>query len=287
MALLAIVFFLLPVSPAASGFAAASTYAPAGDASRLAPRSPNGAPESTYTPAGSASAAASAALRLSGTLRLAVAANFRAAFEELAREFEGGHGIALSPAYGSSGLLAAQIRQGAPFDAFFSADTARPDALVSDGLAIPPVTVYVRGRLALRTRGTSGASPSAGIRRIGIANPELAPYGAAAMQCLERLGVLDRLRVRLVFGNNVNQVNHFLESGALDLGFVALSQLVARNTPPESYWVCPAAFHAPIAQGAVILQRSGQTASSRALLRFMTEPATLARLERLGYLPGD
>lgn len=220
-------------------------------------------------------------------LRLAVAANFRAPFDELAEKFEHRHGVTLSPTFGSSGLLAAQIRQGAPFDVFFSADTMRPRALVGDGFADAPVTVYARGRVALRKPGPAGAASRDGSLRIGIANPQLAPYGAAAMQCLNRLGVWGRIRDRLVFGNNVNQVDHFLESGALQLGFVALSQLVDKGIGPERYWVCPAAFHAPIEQGAVVLHRSGRPGAARTLLRFMTAPGTQARLARLGYLHGD
>ena len=221
-----------------------------------------------------------------------MAANFRTALGELAGEFERRHGVALSATFGSSGLLAAQIRQGAPFDAFFSADTLRPEALIGDGLAAAPVTVYARGRLALRIppaaadeHATGTAAATAGRGRIGIPNPRLAPYGAAAMQCLNRLGVRERVRERLVFGNNVNQVDHFLESGALDRGFLALSQLVARGVSPARYWVCPADYHAPIEQGAVLLDRSSQAPAVRTLFRFMTHPDTRARLAQLGYQP--
>ncbi len=222
-----------------------------------------------------------------GSLRLAVAANFRKPLDELAVEFERSQGIGLSATYGSSGLLAAQIRQGAPFDVFLSGDTSRPDALIGDGLAVPPVTIYARGRVVLRTTGSPAATRQTRPRRIGIPNPNLAPYGAAAIQCLDRLGVRGQIQQRLVFGNNVNQVDHFLESGALHLGFVALSQLVARNVPREEYWVCPTAYHAPIAQGAVILRRSSKISAARTLLRFMIRPATQARLEHLGYPSGD
>lgn len=221
------------------------------------------------------------------TLRLAVAANFRAPLNDLAVVFERRHGMPLSLTFGSSGLLAAQIRQGAPFDAFFSADTKRPQTLIDDGLAAAPLTVYARGRVALRSPGPATAASRVGVRRVGIPNPQLAPYGAAAMQCLERLGVTGRFRNRLVFGNNVNQVDHFLESGALDAGFVALSQLVARAVPAERYWVCPASFHVPIDQGAVVLRRSRHPSAARQLLRFMTRPDTQARLAQLGYPPGD
>ena len=230
--------------------------------------------------AGYARAGVEASIR-ANALRLAVAANFRAPINELADAFEHRHGVPLSLTFGSSGLLAAQVRQGAPFDAFFSADTARPQALVDDGLAAAPVTVYARGRVALRSR-----SARTGMQRIGIPNPRLAPYGAAAMQCLERLGVRARFQHRLVFGNNVNQVDHFLESGALNLGFVALSQLVARGVPAERYWVCPASYHGQIDQGAVVLHRARHPSAAGALLRFMTHTDTQARLARLGYLPG-
>ena len=220
------------------------------------------------------------------SLRLAVAANFRAPLNELAEEFERRHGVPLSPTFGASGLLAAQIRQGAPFDAFFSADRMRPQALIDGGLAAAPVTVYARGRVALVSSASATARNRAGVERIGVPNPQLAPYGAAAMQCLQRLGVQGRFRNRLVFGNNVNQVDHFLESGALEAGFVALGQLVARDVPAERYWVCPASFHEPIDQGAVVLHRTGHPAATRQLLRFMTRPDTQARLAQLGYLPG-
>ncbi len=220
-------------------------------------------------------------------LRIAVAANFRGPLNQLAEEFKRAHGVGLSPTFGASGLLAAQIRQGAPFDAFFSADTLRPQALVADGLAAAPVTIYARGRVALKLPGPNSTGPSAASRRIGIPNPELAPYGAAAVQCLQRLGVWQHVRHRLVYGNNVNQVDHFLASGALHQGFLALSQLVARNTAPERYWVCPSDFHAPINQGAVVLNRSRNPPAARALLGFMTQSTTQARLRQLGYADSD
>ena len=247
---------------------------------------------SERTQSAPASAQGDAAARPSGSLRIAAAANFRIPLTELAGEFERRKGVGVALTFGSSGLLAAQIRQGAPFDAFFSADTERPGALVGEGLAIGPVTVYAQGRVALRMSPglpvrTTGSAPDFGAGRIGIPNPELAPYGAAAVQCLKRLGVWEQLRDRLVFGNNVNQIDHFLESGALHSGFVALSQLAGREIPPRFYWTCPADFHAPIDQGAVILSRARHPATARALLQFMTQPATRTRLLRMGYAGDD
>ncbi len=216
-------------------------------------------------------------------LRVAVAANFRVPFDALAGAFTEQHGIALSPTFGSSGLLAAQIRQGAPYDAYFSADTMRPQALIADGLAAAPVTIYARGRVALRLVAPARAREPSTTHRIGLPNPKLAPYGVAARQCLQKLGVWRQLQGRLVFGNNVNQVDHFLESGALQLGFVALSQLIAKDIPAERYWICPSAFHAPIDQGAVALLRGSSTSAAQLLLSFMTVPATQERLTQMGY----
>jgi len=220
-------------------------------------------------------------------LRLAVAANFRAPLQALADEFERLHGIQLSPSFGSSGLLAAQIHQGAPFDAFFSADMQRPNTLVRDGIAAGPVTTYAQGRIALRFANERRAPNHNPARRIGIPNPQLAPYGAAAVQCLQKLGVWRQVQERLVFGNNVNQIEHFLESGTLKTGFVALSHIVTRKIPTERYWLCPNRFHAPIDQGAVVLHRSRSPEAARSLLRFIVRPATQARLARLGYAYND
>ncbi len=216
-------------------------------------------------------------------LRVAVAANFRTPLAELAEKFTDRYGIRVSATFGSSGLLSAQIRQGAPYDAFFSADTLRPQALIGDGLATAPVRVYARGRVALRMSTPIDPERLGAAHRIGLPNPRLAPYGTAAMQCLQRLGVSQQLQNRLVFGNNVNQVDHFLETGALQFGFVALSQLVTRDIPPEHYWVCPSNFHTPINQGAVVLLRSPAFAEAQKLLSFMTSAATQARLTQLGY----
>ena len=228
-----------------------------------------------------------AARASASVLRVAVAANFRAPLEVLAGDIEERYGIQLFTTFGSSGLLTAQIRQGAPFDAFFSADTQRPQALIDDGLAIAPVTIYARGRVALKLSTPTKPERAVASHRIGIPNPKLAPYGAAAMQCLQRLGVAQQTQSRLVFGNNVNQVDHFLETGALRAGFVALSQLVTRDIPSERYWVCPSNFHTPINQGAVVLLRSAASAEAKKLLRFMTSRAAQARLAQLGYLANE
>ena len=217
-------------------------------------------------------------------LKVAVAANFRAAFVVVGLEFERAQRLELAPVFGSSGLLATQIRQGAPFDAFLSADMARPAALVSDGLAAGPVKIYVRGRVALWTPNRN-ASPMALEEegRIGLPNPKLAPYGQAAVECLQTLGAWAGIQDRLVFGNNVAQVGHFLTAGSLPAGFVALGQLVAIDAPAERFWVCPEDAHQPIEQGAVVLRRSPMASEAEMFLDFIMAPARQARLAQLGY----
>ena len=185
--------------------------------------------------------------------------------------------------FGASGLLATQIRQGAPFDLFLSADLDRPRALVDDGLALGPVMVYARGRVALWTPRRTAGLEALQAGRIGLANPRLAPYGLAAQECLQRLELWERHQERLVFGNNVAQVVHFVASGALGAGFVALGQLVATDVALDHYWVCPAYAHRPIDQGGVALRRSQSQDAAAAFLQFLAAPATQARLAKLGY----
>ena len=217
-------------------------------------------------------------------LRIAVAANFRAPFAVLGADFTRAASIELTPVFGASGLLATQIRQGAPFDAFLSADLARPQALVDDGLAAGPVRRYARGLVALWTPGRQAGPAALGLGRIALPNPKLAPYGQAAVECLQALQLWRPQQDSLVFGANVAQVGHFLSSGALPSGFVALGQLKALDVPAEHYWVCPQHTHQPIDQGAVLLHgaAAGQAAS---FLDFITGPSVQARLAELGYAP--
>ena len=219
------------------------------------------------------------------SLRIAVAANFRVPFERLAPEFTQASGIELVPIFGASGLLTAQIRQGAPFDVLLSADMERPRGLVEDGLAPGPVRLYARGRVALWTPGRT-ASPAAGnLGRIGLPNPRLAPYGQAAVECLQTLQLWDPLRDSLVLGSNVAQVGHFLRSGALPAGFVSLGQLVAMHVPAQQYWVCGEQAHRPIDQGAVVLRGGAAGQLAAAFLDFMTGAPVQQQLTDLGYVP--
>lgn len=224
---------------------------------------------------------------------VAVAANFTPAMATLEPVFERDSGHQLQLVSGSTGKLYAQIRHGAPFHVFLAADQARPQRLDAEGFGVPGSRFsYAIGRLALYSSesdliadGPSALEqPEAG--RIAIANPDLAPYGAAARQTLEHLGLWQTLSRRLVIGQNVGEVFAMVATGNARLGFVALSSLLAS---PEggsgSYWEVPAGCHDPIRQDAILLARGRNVEGAQALLRFLRSDEVQNRLGALGYEP--
>ena len=199
-----------------------------------------------------------------GEIRVAVAANFASTLEEIAAAFEqkSGHRVVL--AAGSTGKHYAQIVNGAPFDAFFAADAARPRLLDEAGIGVPDSRYsYALGRLVLWSpqpgfvddAGTILFSGEFG--RLAIANPRLAPYGAAAQTVLEKLGLWEKLQDKLVRGENINQTFQFVHSANAQLGFVAASQLAGTKFAAQgSRWEVPDSLHAPILQQAILLTDS-------------------------------
>lgn len=222
------------------------------------------------------------------TVRVAVAANFTRPAELLAEAFEAasGHDVVLTT--GSTGLLYTQIVHGAPFDVFLSADRERPARLVADGRAVAgSARTYAIGRLALWAPQARNDDPvdrlrAGRYRRLALANPELAPYGAAARQVLGHLGLEDAVAGRLVFGENIAQTHAFLATGNADLGFIALAQLAGRQ-PGGRYTVIPAAWHDPVRQDAVLLTRGAGKPAARAWLDFLVSPAAQPILGGFGY----
>ena len=220
-------------------------------------------------------------------LRVAVAANFAAILESLAQDFSRttDHSITLSSA--SSGMLYAQILNGAPFDVFLSADCARPDRLVDQNRTVSGTRfTYAVGKLALWTPGKPHPD-AAWLRRpagrLAMANPELAPYGRAAADTLGALGVMNDWRDHLVLGNNVSQAMQFAVSGAVSGAFVSTSQLIAHKVPQEFLWQVPERFHADIRQQAVMLKSATDVDAAGALLEFLKHPITRSRIEAAGY----
>lgn len=218
-----------------------------------------------------------------GTVRVAVASNFASSLQHIAQDFEEstGHEVLASP--GSTGKLYAQIQHGAPYDLFFAADTARPAALEALGLTLERQT-YAYGRLVLWSpqpglvNGSSAVLQTASFEHLAIANPKTAPYGAAAVEVLQGLGVLEQVSPRLVRGENIGQTHHFVVSGNAELGLVALSQL--ERPSQGSMWEVPESAHGPIEQQLV---RLTDNRVALAFLAYLERPAVRAKLAGFGY----
>ena len=227
-----------------------------------------------------------------GEVTVAVAANAAEAIETLAAEFEQDSGHRVTVTVGSTGKLYAQILHGAPYDLFLAADQERPRLLVEQGLAAADSrTTYAVGRLVLWRPAPEAFTDAAAVlregafRRLAIANPDLAPYGAAARDTLRELGLWEGLRSKIVVGENVGQAFAMAASGNAELGFVALSSVLsARTTQPGSRWEVPPHFHAPIRQDAVLLDRARDNPAAHDFLRFLGSPRARESIASFGYL---
>jgi molybdate transport system substrate-binding protein len=217
------------------------------------------------------------------TVNVAVAANFTAVAEELAAQFEAESGHEVELSFGSTGQLYTQITQAAPYGVFLAADTERPALAIAEGYAVEGSDfVYAEGQLALYGPGldlTDGEAALAGdFTRLAVADPEAAPYGRAAVETLEALGLYETLEARIVWGENITQALQFVESGNAELGFVAASQILGKDA-----WLVPAALHEPIAQGAVLLTEGEGNPAATEFLAFIRSEAAVAVIEAAGY----
>jgi molybdate transport system substrate-binding protein len=224
-------------------------------------------------------------------VQVAVAANFTAPMQDIARLFakETGHKAELS--FGATGKFYAQITNGAPFEVFLSADDKTAARLVSDGKAVgTSLMPYALGSLVLwsPTEGTvdnEGKVLATGnFAHLAVANPKLAPYGAAAMQTLHKLGLADKLQSKIVMGENIGQTYQFVHTGNAQLGFVALSQVMKDGKITQgSAWRVPAEMHAPIRQDAVMLVRGKDNPAAAALMQYLKSDAARAVIQSYGY----
>lgn len=224
-------------------------------------------------------------------VNVAVAANFSGAIKPLAAAFERATSHRLVISLGASGVLYAQIHHGAPFDVLLSADTKFPKKLEAEGRAVRNSRfTYAIGRLVLWSPQPGYIDARAEIlrrgdfARIAIANPNTAPYGAAAEQTLRKLELWEQLQARVIRGDNVAQALQFIHSGNAPLGFIALAQLQALpNAAKGSHWLVPVEMHAPLRQEAVLLKRAADKATARAFLEFLRSARARSIIESLGY----
>lgn len=224
------------------------------------------------------------------TATVAVAANFTATAKKLAGIFEQATGNKVEFSFGSTGQLYAQISQGAPFDVFLAADQARPKKAVAAGYAVPGSEfTYATGKVVLYSARAGFVTGKETLthgtfNRIAIANPVAAPYGAAAVETMKKLGVYASLAPKIVQGENITQTYQFVATGNAQLGFVALSQLAGKKG--GSRWVVPADLYTPIAQDAVLLQHGAKNPAARAFVQFLKGPQARAVEAQFGYGAG-
>lgn len=225
------------------------------------------------------------------TTNVAVAANFTDAAAEIATAFANAteHEAVLS--FGATGQFYTQITQGAPFDVLLAADDIRPEQAVSEGLGVDgSVFTYAIGQLVLYSADADLVSgpqtlEDGDFRQIAIANPETAPYGVAAMETMEALGLTNALQPKIVQGQNIGQAFQFVETGNAELGFVALGQVAL--TQSGSRWAVPQELYEPIRQDAVLLETGQDNAAAVAFLDFLKGPEARAIIERYGYALAD
>ena len=230
-------------------------------------------------------------------LRVAAAADLQFAMKDLGGRFEKKTGTKVNITYGSSGNFRAQIENGAPFDVFFSADSQYPQQLVSAGVADPQsLVVYAQGHLVLWAPAGSNlvlsekgfaALKDARVRKIAIANPEHAPYGRAAVAALQKAGLYDQLKDKLVFGENISQAAPFVQSGSTQVGIIALSLTFADSMKSGERREVPAEFYPPIQQSAVIIQSSPNKAAANAFLEFVKSEEGRNLLSSYGLTPQE
>jgi molybdate transport system substrate-binding protein len=220
--------------------------------------------------------------------QVAVAANFTEPAKKIAAAFKAKTGDTAILSFGASGQFYAQMSHGAPYDVFLSADADRPQQAERDGLGVTGTRfTYAIGRLVLYSK-TPGLVDGAGavlsqgkFNKLSIGDPAAAPYGTAAVQTMTRLGVYGALKPKIVTGASITQAYQFVDTGAAELGFVALSQVI--DVPGGSRWTVPASDHAPIDQQAILLYRGQANPAAKAFLAFLKGPQAVAIIRKYGY----
>ena len=224
-------------------------------------------------------------------VQVAVAANFTAPIQAIAKDFEKDTGHKLVAAYGATGQFYAQIKNGAPFEVFLAADDSTPAKLESEGDSVKGSRfTYAVGTLALWSAKPGYVDAKGEVlqknsfKHLSIANPKAAPYGLAATQVLDKLKLTEATKAKLVEGQNITQAFQFVSTGNAELGFVALSQIYKDGKVTEgSAWIVPSSLHEPIKQDALILNKGKDSAAAKALVEYLKGPKAAAVIKSYGY----
>ncbi len=228
---------------------------------------------------------------LADEVQVAVAANFTAPIQAIAVDFEKDTGHKLIAAYGATGQFYTQIKNGAPFEVFLAADDSTPEKLEQEGDIVPGSRfTYAIGTLALWSVKDGYVDPAGKVleknafKHLSIANPKAAPYGLAATQVLNKLGLTDKVKNKIVEGQNITQAYQFVSTGNAELGFVALSQIYKDGKVSNgSAWIVPESLHDPIKQDAVILKKGENNPAAKALTEYLKGPKATEIIKSYGY----
>lgn len=227
-----------------------------------------------------------------GTTLVAVASNFTKPMNEIAAAFNKATGHEANLSFGSSGKFVAQIENDAPFEVFLSADEKNPKKLEESGKGVANSRfTYAIGKLVLWSAKSDLVDDQGkilgkgGFKHLALADPKLAPYGLAAEEAMENLGVLEKLKPAFVLGENISQTQQFISSGNAELGFIALSQVIGKDgkISEGSGWIVPYNLHNPIKQDAILLRKGEPNPAASALIEFMKSPEALEIIRRYGY----
>jgi molybdate transport system substrate-binding protein len=228
-------------------------------------------------------------------IRVAAAADLQTAMPELAKLFEAQTGVSVDVVYGSSGNFYAQIQNGAPLDAFFSADSDYPRRLEKSGFAEPhTAAVYANGSIVLWMPPNAACNPKeegwkclqqSSVKKIAIANPEHAPYGRAAVAALQKAGLYDDVKAKLVFGENISQAAQFVESGNAQAGILAHSLTRSPTLSGGKQWEIPGELYPPIEQTVIVLKAAKEKVAAQEFVKFVTHGPGRAVLAKFGFEP--
>lgn len=231
--------------------------------------------------------------RAAEEITIAAASDLNFAFKDLVGEYEKATGNHVKLTLGSSGNFYAQIQNGAPFDLYFSADIGYPKKLEEAGLTVPgSLYRYAVGRIVIWTAHESrvnvakgfNALLDPGVRKVAIANPKHAPYGRAAVAAMEQAQVYETVKDRLILGENISQAAQFIESGACDIGIIALSLALAPTMKTKgTYWEISDSYYPPLEQGAVILKQSKHPEAAKAFIEFLKSQPGQEVMKRYGF----
>lgn len=224
-------------------------------------------------------------------VHVAVAANFAGAFQQITTAFQADTGHTVIRSVGATGKFHQQIKAGAPFDVLLAADDDTPKKLEAEGFAVEGQRfTYARGKLVLWSAKPHGVDAQGAVLRRGqfgklaLADPRLAPYGAAALDTLRKLGLLASLQPKFVQGESIGQTHQFIATGNADLGFVALSQVAPPGrTPTGSWWLVPADLYPPLLQDAVLLKQGEGNRAAKALMTYLRGDKARAIIRSHGY----